>query len=81
MNNSVFVVEAEYQSVIDGSKYWGPIGNPLRGPSPYAIYSNKDDAENCITLINDRKMQYEVMIMGNDWPLRFRVTEQQAGPR
>ena len=73
----VFVVEGHYRSDRHGNLYWGPILHP-RDTERYAIFVDKADAEDCVTFINDRDLAFDVGIMGNDIPERFRVSAQVA---
>jgi len=72
----VFVVEGEYESDRHGNKYWGPILHPRE--ERYAIFAEKEEAEDCITFINDQDCSFDVGIMGNDFLVGFRVTKQSV---
>lgn len=73
---AVFVVEGQYRSDRHGNLYWGPILHPR--DERYAIFVDKADAEDCVTFIEDRDLGFDVGIMGNDVPERFRVSKQVA---
>ena len=73
----VYVVEGQYVSDRHGNKYWGPITHP-RDPNRYAIFAEKEEAEDCITFIEDRDLAYEVSIMGNDFPEGYRIVKQSV---
>ena len=80
MSKHVFVVEGHYRSDRHGNLYWGPILHP-RDTERYAIFLDKAEAEDCVAFIEDRDLAYEVSIMGNDFPERYRVIKQSAlGP-
>jgi hypothetical protein len=71
----VFVVEGHYRSDRHGNLYWGPILHPL-DTERYAIFAEQEEADDCVTFIEDRDLGFDVGIMGNDVPERFRVTRQ-----
>ena len=71
----VYIVEGHYRSDRHGHLYWGPTLHP-RDTERYAIFAEKAEADDCVTFITDRDLGYEVGIMGNDFPERFRVIRQ-----
>jgi hypothetical protein len=74
----LFVIEALYESDRHGNTYWGPIMHP-RAATKYAIFTDKAKAENIVTKLKaDEDLAFEVGIMGNDFPIDFRISKQSA---
>jgi hypothetical protein len=77
----VFIVEAQYQSDRHGNLYWGPIVKPTG--KGYAFFSDKAKADALAAKLTasiaaEYGLAFDVGIMGNDYPVSFRVIKQKV---
>jgi hypothetical protein len=78
----VYIVEAQYQSDRHDTQYWGPIVKPTG--KGYAFFSDKAKADALAAKLNAAaendfgESGLIVGIMGNDFPIGYRVIKQSV---
>ena len=77
----VYIVEAQYQSDRYDTQYWGPIVKPTG--KGYAFFSDKAKADALAAKLTasiaaEEGLEFDVGIMGNDYPVSFRVIKQSV---
>lgn len=73
----LYIVEAQYESDRHGNRYWGPILKP-KGKG-YAVFTDKVKADALVAkLEGNDNLGWDVGIMGNDFPVGYRVVKQKA---